>query len=169
MSSTMFPLLGVGLGIAFLAASPTDRLPRILWNASTSLPIGFYRLSASEPLSVGDLVAVELPSELAAWAAARGYLGRSALLLKRVAASPRAKVCRIGDVIHVDGIAVAEALKADSHGRAMPVWQSCVVLAENQFFLLLAESPDSLDGRYFGPSDAVTVVGMARPIWTWGG
>jgi conjugative transfer signal peptidase TraF len=169
MRGVVSPLLGVGLGIAFLAASLTDRLPRILWNASASLPIGLYRLTAPEPLSAGDLVAVDLPSELAEWAATRGYLGRSALLLKRAAALPGAKVCRIGEVIHVDGTAVAEALRADSHGRAMPVWQGCIVLAETQLFLLLPETSDSLDGRYLGPTDAATVVGLARPVWTWGG
>ena len=169
MSGAFVPFLGAGLGIAFLAASLPDRLPRMLWNASASLPIGVYMLGAAKPLSVGDLVAVRLPTELAGWAATRGYLGQSALLLKRVAAQPGAEVCRIGGVVQIDGTTVAEALKTDSQGRAMPVWQGCIVLAKSQLFLLLVETPDSLDGRYLGPIDAAAVVGRARPIWTWGG
>lgn len=169
MSGAFLPLLGASLGIAFLAASLPDRLPRILWNASASLPIGFYMLGAPRTLSVGDLVAVRLPPAQASWAAARGYLGESALLLKRVAAQPGAEVCRIGGEVQIDGTSVAEALKTDSQGRAMPVWQGCIELAESQLFLLLPETPDSLDGRYLGPTDAATVVGRARPIWTWGG
>ena len=65
--------------------------------------------------------------------------------------------------------AVATALETDSHGRPMPDWQGCAVLDEHQLFLLLAETPDSLDGRYFGPTDAASIVARARPILTRGG
>ena len=168
MNGTVTPLLGAAAAVALLAAALPDRLPRILWNASASLPIGLYALIAPGPLSVGDLVAVELPSEYADWAAERGYLGSAALLLKRVVALPGAEVCRIGDVIQIDGSMVATASAADSQGRPMPDWQGCVMLAEGQVFLLLAETPDSLDGRYFGPTDAAAIVARARPIWTRG-
>lgn len=169
MSGAVSPLLGMGAGIALIAAALSDRLPRILWNASASLPIGLYALAPSGPLALGDLVAVALPPEQAEWVAERGYLGRSALLLKRVAALPGTEVCRIGNAVLIDGNAVATALETDSHGRPMPDWQGCAALAEHQLFLLLAETSDSLDGRYFGPTDAASIVARARPIWTRGG
>ena len=169
MNGAVLPLLGVGAGIALIAAAVSDRPPRILWNASASLPIGLYALAPPGPLAVGDLVGVTLPPEQAEWVAERGYLGRSALLLKRVAAQPGAEVCRVGSVILIDGNAVATAMETDSHGRPMPAWDGCMVLAEHQLFLLLAETPDSLDGRYFGPTDAASVVARARPVWTRGG
>lgn len=169
MNGAVLPLLGTGAGIALIAAALSDRPPRILWNASASLPIGLYALASPEPLALGDLVAVALPPEQAAWVAERGYLGRSVLLLKRIAALPGAEVCRIGSVILIDGNAVATAMETDNHGRAMPAWDGCVVLAEHQLFLLLTETRDSLDGRYFGPTDASTIVARARPIWTCGG
>lgn len=169
MSGTVSPLLGMGAGIALIAAALSDRPPRVLWNASASLPIGLYALARPEPLALDDLVAVALPPEHSVWVAERGYLGRSALLLKRVAALPGAEVCRIGSEVLIDSTAVATAFEADSHGRPMPVWQGCAVLEEYQLFLLLAETPDSLDGRYFGPTDVTRIVARARPIWTRGG
>ena len=169
MSGAISPFLGAAAAVALLAAALPDRLPHILWNASASLPIGLYALSPPGPLSVGDLVAVELPPEHADWAAERGYLGSAALLLKRAAALPGAEVCRIGDMILIDGGALATASAADSQGRPMPDWQGCVVMAEGQVFLLQAETHDSLDGRYFGLTDAAAIVARARPIWTRGG
>jgi conjugative transfer signal peptidase TraF len=169
MRSAVVPLLGVGAAIVFVAAAMPEHRPRVLWNASASLPVGLYLLSAPERPSVGDLVAVRLPPEHAAWAAERGYLGRSALLLKRIAALPGTEVCRLGSVIRIDGTTVATALKTDTHDRPMPVWQGCVLLAESEVFLLLAETPGSLDGRYFGPTEAASIVARARPIWTMGG
>jgi len=169
MKGAVSPLLGMGAGIALIAAALSDRPPRILWNASASLPIGLYALAPPGPLVLGDLVAVALPPEHAEWVAERGYLGRSALLLKRVAALPGAEVCRIGNAVLIDGTAVATALETNSHGLPMPDWQDCTVLEERQLFLLLAETPDSLDGRYFGPTDATSIVARARPVWTRGG
>jgi type IV secretory pathway protease TraF len=147
MSGAVVPLLGACVAIVFVAAAVPDYRPRVLWNASPSLPIGLYVLSAPEPLSVGDLVAVRLPLERADWVASRGYIGRSALLLKRIAALPGAEVCRVDGMVLINGAAVATALETDSHDRPMPVWQGCVLLAEIEVFLLLAETPGSLDGR----------------------
>ncbi|MGY6634946.1 MAG: S26 family signal peptidase [Alkalilacustris sp.] len=169
MNGAVLPLLGMGAGIAFMAATLPDMPPRILWNASASLPVGVYALAPPGSLDLGDLVAVALPPEQAEWVAKRRYLGRSALLLKRVAALPGAEVCRVGSVVVIDGNAVATAMETDSQGRDMPAWDGCVVLAEHQLFLLLAETPHSLDGRYFGPTDITSIVARARPIRTLGG
>ncbi|HMQ94489.1 S26 family signal peptidase [Amaricoccus sp.] len=169
MNGAVLPLLGAGAGIALIAAALSDRPPRILWNASASLPIGLYALAPPGPLDLGDLVAVALPPEHAEWVAERRYLAQATLLVKRVAALPGAEVCRVGSVVVIDGNTVATAMETDSHGRPMPAWDGCVALAEHQLFLLLAETPDSLDGRYFGPTDAATIVARARPIRTWGG
>lgn len=162
-------LLGAGLAIALSAVSLQDRAPRLLWNASASLPIGLYALTPPEALAVGDLVAVRLPPELADWAASRGYLGRQALLLKRIAALRGAVVCRSIGSILIDGVAVAEAAVADRSERPMPVWRGCRRLGVGQAFLLLAETPDSLDGRYLGPTAVSAIVARARAIWTRGG
>lgn len=169
MTRASLPLLGAGVAITLIAASLPDRAPRFLWNASASLPIGLYALTPPEALAVGDLVAVRLPPELADWAASRGYLGRQALLLKRIAALQGAVVCRSIGSILIDGVAVAEADVADSRERPMPIWRGCQRLGVGQAFLLLAETPDSLDGRYLGATAVSAIVARARPIWARGG
>ena len=112
-------------GTSFAAIAVLDPLPRVVWNASASAPIGFYRI---EPLSDpphGALVAVTPPAPLARWLAARGYLGERVPLLKHVAAKPGQRVCRIGAVVSVDARPVVGARLADGLGRPRPVWQGC--------------------------------------------
>ena len=69
--------------------------------------------------------------------------------MKQIAGLPGDEICRSGAEVSINGKPVAMARERDSMGRALPVWQGCVLLDEEQVFLL-APHPDSLDGRYFG-------------------
>ncbi|MCW0197649.1 S26 family signal peptidase, partial [Sphingopyxis sp.] len=60
---------------------------------------------------------------------------------------------------------VARRLDRDGAGRPMPWWSGCAELGSGEYFLLMAESPASFDGRYFGVSEADDIVGKARLIW----
>ena len=51
-------------------------------------------------------------------------------------------------------------------GRDLPVWQGCRVIGDGEIFLMNWEVGDSLDGRYFGPIPASSVIGRALPLWT---
>jgi conjugative transfer signal peptidase TraF len=137
----------------------------LIWNASPSVPIGFYAVRPAAPLTVGELVVVHPPQALARFMAARRYLPRGVPLLKHVAALPGQRVCRTGDAITVDGVAVAVALGADRSGRSLPRWSGCQVIARGQIFLLNRRPADSFDGRYFGQIATTTVVGRAHPLW----
>ena len=96
----------------------------------------------------------------------RGYVGRGVPLLKRVLGLPGQRVCRLRSAITVDGIEMGEALDRDRIGRDLPVWQGCRVIASSEIFLMNWEVRDSLDGRYFGPIPASSVIGRAVPLWT---
>ena len=61
---------------------------------------------------------------------------------------------------------MGEALEHDSLGRELPVWQGCRTVRESELFLMNWDVPDSLDGRYFGPIPASSVIGRALPLWT---
>jgi type IV secretory pathway protease TraF len=98
--------------------------------------------------------------------AARGYLGKNVPLLKHVAAKAGQRVCRIGSVVNVDGRPAAVALIHDRAGRPLPVWRGCRTLNAEELLLLNPAHPDSLDGRYFGPLPAPTMLGRAIPILT---
>jgi conjugative transfer signal peptidase TraF len=152
----------LGLGIATFVPLPL----RLVWNASASVPIGLYDLEPPRSLRVGDLVAVTPSRPLADFMVERGYLGRGVPLMKHVAALPGQTICRLRSTITVDGMALGEALAHDRKGRDLPVWQGCHPIAAGTVFLMNAAVPDSLDGRYFGPIPARTIIGRATPIYT---
>lgn len=152
--------------LSFAAIAVTDPLPRIVWNASASAPIGLYRIQPDRDPSLGSLVAIAPPPQLGRWMTARGYLGENVPLLKHVAAKGGQRVCRIGSFVSVDGRPVAVALSHDRAGRPLPVWHGCRTLGADELLLLNPAHPDSLDGRYFGPLPTSTVLGRAIPIFT---
>ncbi|MEW5997902.1 MAG: conjugal transfer protein [Proteobacteria bacterium SG_bin5] len=152
--------------VSFAAIAITDPLPRVIWNASASAPLGLYRIEPDSDPVVNALVAVAPPAPLARWMTERGYLGEDVPLLKHVAAKAGQRVCRIGVTVSVDTRPVAVALTRDRLGRPLPVWRGCRTLAAGEMLLLNPDHPDSLDGRYFGPLDASAVLGRAIPILT---
>lgn len=152
------------LGIAIAGVVPT--VPRLVWNASASVPIGFYTVAPTDRIEVPDLVAVMQPEPIASFIVERGYVARNVPLLKRVIGLPGQRVCREGRAITVDGVPLGEARDHDSLGRDLPVWQGCRVIAEGEVFLMNPDVGDSLDGRYFGPFPASAVIGHAIPLFT---
>lgn len=150
----------------FVTLAIVDPLPRVIWNASASAPIGLYRIHPDRDPVIGALVAVTPPMRWSHWMAGRDYLPAGVPLLKHVAAKVGQRVCRIGDVVSVDTRPIASARARDDQGRPLPVWQECRTLEPGEIFLLNPSVPDSLDGRYFGPLPASTVIGRATPLLT---
>lgn len=140
--------------------------PRLIWNASASVPIGLYAVHPVGLPHVGELLVVTPLEPLASFLDERRYLPKGVPLLKRVLALPGQTICRSDRVITVDGAAVGEALDRDHLGRPLPVWQGCRAVAAGEIFLMNRQSLDSLDGRYFGPLPATSIVGRADPLWT---
>jgi conjugative transfer signal peptidase TraF len=140
--------------------------PKLLWNASASVPIGLYAVRRALPLYVGELVVVTPPKPLAQFFAARRYLPLGVPLVKRILALAGQIVCRSGLRVTVDDTPMGDALERDRLGRALPDWQGCRVLGPGEVFLMNRTPLDSLDGRYFGPLPLTTIVGKADPIWT---
>ena len=162
-------------GLAALAwASFVHPLPRLIYNPSDSVAVGWYRIdpldhrtgSLPRPLSVGSIVLTRLPADAAALAAQRGYLPTHIPLLKRVGAVAPQHVCILAGQVRIDGMPVAAAaLPADRLGRPLPSWPHCRPLTEDELFLLSVTNPASFDSRYFGPISASTVIGVAHPVW----
>lgn len=162
------------IGFATLAwASFVSPLPRLTYNPSDSVAVGWYRVdpldhrasSLPSPLLVNSIVLVPLPAEAGALAAQRDYLPTRVPLLKRVGAIAPQEVCIAGGIVRIDGVPSAVVLRADRLGRPLPSWQQCRRLAPGELFLLSATNPTSFDSRYFGPVSASTVIGVAHPIW----
>jgi len=165
-------------GLAALAwASFVHPLPRLTYNPSDSVAVGWYRVDpldhrTSSPLRplppslhVGGIVLVPLPAEAAALAARRGYLPTRIPLLKRVGAVAPQEVCIAKGSVRIDGVPSAAVLPADRLGRPLPSWPQCRRLRPDELFLLSVTNPASFDSRYFGPVSAASVIGVARPVW----
>jgi conjugative transfer signal peptidase TraF len=157
-----FMLAGLGL-IALPKVAGWQ--PRVIWNASASVPLGLYAATPAEAIAHGDLVLVRPPETLAAFLAERGYVARGVPLLKHVAALPPQVVCAEGTEITVDGETVAHRQMADRLGRVLPTWHGCRALEADDVFLLNTAEPNSLDGRYFGPLSRTSMVARLRPVW----
>ncbi len=159
-------ILVTGFAALAAGASPLFRpAPKLVWNASASVPIGLYAIRRIDGIRPGDLVLVLPPEGVARYLAQRGYLPLGVPVLKHVLALPGQSVCRIERTITVDGVAVGDALDRDRQGRGLPVWQGCRIVADDEAFLMNRRSTFSFDGRYFGPLPASTIVGQAAPLW----
>jgi len=162
------------IGFAALAwAAFVSPLPRLTYNPSDSVAVGWYRIdpfdprtaSLPRPLSVDSIVLVPLPARAAMLAAQRGYLPTRVPLLKRVGAIAPQHVCIVAGQVRIDGEPAAAALPADRLGRPLPSLQLCRRLEPGELFLLSVTNPASFDSRYFGPVSASTVIGVAHPVW----
>lgn len=161
---TLVTMQAAAMLVAF--GSWVHPMPRLIWNASASVPIGLYAVRPERTPRREDLVVVSPPALLADYLAQGGYLPRGVPLLKRIAAVGGQRVCRTDRTVTVDGAAFATARDKDRRGRELPRWSGCVTLTDTQVLLLNRDVPDSLDGRYFGPLPTSTIVGRAQPIWT---
>jgi conjugative transfer signal peptidase TraF len=162
--SAILAVMALGVGATAL---PHDdyRPPWLIWNASASVPIGLYAVAKITGVHGGDLVVVRPPEPLVRFLADGGYLPRGVPLLKHVAALAGQTVCRIGRSVAVDAIEIGDARERDGRGRSLPVWEGCRVIGQHEVFLMNPRSADSLDGRYFGPLPAASIVGRAIPLW----
>jgi len=154
------------LAVVFVGTSLLHPVPKLIWNASASVPIGLYAVKPTDVHHVGDLVVVRPPEMLAAFLETRGYLARGVPLLKHIAALPGQVVCRTGRTISVNEVMMGLSLDRDHFGRILPVWEGCRPVADHEVFLMNWQSEDSFDGRYFGPLPASTIVGRADLLWT---
>ena len=160
----MRALVAAAAACTLIAFSVPVSSPSIVWNASPSVPVGFYLVEVKRP-SRGDLTVVRLSSAVSRLARQRSYLVGTDYVLKPVAATSGDRVCRLGLSIVVNDAHVAYAKSRDSADRPMPIWQGCRVLAPREIFVLSTPA-DSFDSRYFGPVAGADVIGLARPILT---
>jgi conjugative transfer signal peptidase TraF len=156
------------IGLATIAvAAGTDPSCRLVYNPSESAPRGWYVLIPARRATKGDWVLAHLPKPIAQLADARNYLPIHVPILKRIVAQKGDEVCATGERVSVDGHLVAQSLREDSRGRALPHWSACRRLKAQEVFLLSSYSPFSFDSRYFGPVKRASVMGRAVPLWTW--
>ena len=139
--------------------------PRLVWNVSASAPIGLYAVTPDAAIEPGDMVIARVPEHYRMLAATRHYIPANVPLVKHVAAAAGDEICAFGQDIFLNGYWIAKRHIADGWGRPMPWWNGCVRLRGRQLFLLMAGSPASFDGRYFGITEGDEVIGKAQLLW----
>jgi type IV secretory pathway protease TraF len=137
-------------------------IPRLIWNASESVPTGPYFVEMRQP-NLGEIAVIRPVDWVRLYASSRGYLPENVWLLKPVFAIQGSLVCRIGKYIFVNGKLVARARIWDRKHRLLPVWEGCHTLKSDEVFVL-ARPQDSFDSRYFGPVNRSRIVGTAIPL-----
>lgn len=136
--------------------------PILIYNPSNSVHSGFY-LRTGGAYQRGDIVTVAAADVAPAYAALRGYADPSDRFLKRIAATAGQSVCASGNVVSIDGAPIAVRIEHDAQGRPLPRWEGCGTLAANEV-LLLGDTEDSFDGRYWGPISTDMIEGVWRPL-----
>jgi type IV secretory pathway protease TraF len=139
-----------------------EPVPRIIWNASESVPVGWYLISSRQP-KIGDTGVIEPSDWVQLYASERGYLPQNVRLLKPVFAVYPSIICRYGRYVFVDGNLVAKARIHDQQHRLLPTWKGCKTLKRDEVFVL-AKPRASFDSRYFGPVKRNQIVGTALPL-----
>ncbi len=155
------PTVGIAaLGLALLAVKPfINPAPLLMWNASESVPIGWYFVMKRQPV-IGEIAVIKPAEWVRIYASTRGYLPHDVWLLKPIFAAQSSIICRFGPYVFVDGKHVAKATIMDKKHRLLPVWKGCKSLTSSQYFVL-GRHRDSFDSRYFGPIDRDQVIGTA--------
>lgn len=148
--------------IAMLCFTGDASSARLVWNTTASAPTGLYSIEQGT-WRVGDRVAVRPSASLAGDLDRRGVLPLGKLLIKRVAAGRGDTVCRDGERVTVNGSVAGMAKIASRTGEALPSWGGCRQLSASEV-LLLGDTPDSYDGRYFGVTPAEDVVGSVSML-----
>tara|TARA_R110002110_G_scaffold55781_1_gene159080 strand:+ start:133 stop:627 length:495 start_codon:yes stop_codon:yes gene_type:complete len=156
-------LIGILIPVVAIVVALAFELPtKIVYNASASAPIGFYWID-QVPVSLDDTILVRLPEHVRKLVESRQYLPPNVPLIKRVVGIDGYKICRRGQEILINSVTVAVALIEDDQDRKLPVWDGCIILGPDSFFLLQSH-PKSFDGRYFGPVDRTLIIGRARKL-----
>lgn len=151
---------------AFCAASLWQIIsppaPKLIYNKTTSAPIGWYAVESKRPLKRNDLVAAFAPAEARKLAADRGYLPEHVPLIKTVWAIGGERVCHDGLSVRVPNRPDISAHGQDGLGRAMPVISGCYTLNADEVFLVSLDVQTSWDSRYFGGVSEELIIGPVR-------
>ena len=150
------------IAIALVLVTWLSPSPIVIWNASKSVPVGWYWVEHRNP-NLHEFAVIKLEDWPQIYAAQRGYLPEKVWLLKPVAAVYPAVVCRFGNYVFVDGNRVAKAKNFDHQHRHLASWKGCHVLQFDELFVI-ARPKNSFDSRYFGPIKISQVTGVAHRL-----
>ena len=163
-----FTALVTGLSVTAMVAISTVMLDRpvVIYNATDSLPHGWYLIVPKTIYDRGDLVVFPVPVGVRRLVLQRHWLPAGAFLMKPVAGKP-------GDLLDtkhgrclVNGSDFGAVDIIDRKRFPRPVFSASQRL-KNGEVAVVSHTCCSFDSRYFGPIMECDIIGVAWPIWTW--
>lgn len=148
-------VLGLCLGWMLMLIgliSMESRLPQLfVYNATASVPVGWYLLLSPQNVARDDMVVFVMPDDMQELAVERGWLPEGTKMLKRVGGLA-------GDMygvnksrqFYVNGVYIGQASLVDGKGQQMPDRSSGIHMVEDNCFLPVGDNSHSFDGRYYG-------------------
>jgi len=160
-------LRNLAVSLVLLSAATVYQPPyRLIYNASSSAPLGWYVVRRARSVPVGARVLLWLPPGARMFADRRHYLPSSVPALKRIVAAADDRICEKAGIVTINARVIARAKPFDHAGRRLVAWHGCETLSAAHIFVL-NENDSSFDSRYFGPVDRRSLIGAVFPIWTW--
>lgn len=160
--TTKLAWLLAGVGVIAAALATARARPLLIYNPSNSVPTGFYVRAPGAPKR-GDFVIVRAAMASPEEAARRDYADPTDRFIKRVAAVAGNTICASGNQVVIDGQRIITRQETSALGHPLPTWSGCRTLPDSEVFLL-GDTPDSFDGRYWGPVSVNDVDGPWRRI-----
>ncbi|HEY3595434.1 MAG TPA: S26 family signal peptidase [Polyangiaceae bacterium] len=150
---------GLSVGAASLGA-------HLIYNATDSLPRGWYWLTPGQTIRRHFLVAFPIPPNVHTLVHERRYLPDDALLVKPVVAVQGDDICTDRGVFTVNGNVIGDILERDFAGRELPHADACRSVREGEVFVA-STNPRSFDSRTFGSIPVSAIRGAVRSLWTY--
>jgi conjugative transfer signal peptidase TraF len=155
----------IALGICLLGLSTTEKPPKLIYNPSSSAPIGWYAVTHKDDYKAGDMVAAQIPDWAAKMAQARGYLPIGAPVIKTIIATPGTQYCIRSRTLIVPNYPPFSHHSFDSQEREMPVQpDGCRSLNSGEYLIGSTTYERSFDSRYFGSVEHADLIGTVELI-----
>lgn len=141
----------------------------IIYNATSSMEIGFYLLHPNEKVKKGDIAIITMPDDIRKFIIQRNLApAKATTLIKHVIGLGGDYACVNGGRFVVDGIDYGTLKEKDSAGRAVPRKPFCKEISEGQMMIGTDSDGSSYDSRYFGEISSTLIIAKATPLLTFG-
>lgn len=137
--------------------------PLVIWNTTSSLPKGFYKIE--DGYTYGDIIAFDIPENFYEIVKERQWIPLYDRLLKRIVGMEGDEICIQNTTIFFNNKHFGKTSLTDSKSRPMPQLEGCHIVEKGYVWVMLKNNPLSLDSRYYGQVSEQIIYGKAVPIF----
>lgn len=139
----------------------------LIRNISPSLPLGLYYQKNHIHWKKGEILNIELPSELKKKLSGFSSFNIDFPILKTVLGLPGDRICYGKNHLKINGKAVAKIFPELKEMLGSFNTTGCIRLKKSEFLPVNQNYRRSVDGRYFGPIRRKNAKGSITPIWVY--